>query len=62
MSWNSNAPIKFKLGTIAIWNKLTETTVDYRDGVLSKLAEAAPALFKDLVESPKPTSMEKNNG
>jgi hypothetical protein len=57
MSWNSNAPIKYKLGTIAIWNRLTKSTVDLRDGVLSKLQEAAPALYQDLISAPRPNSM-----
>ena len=57
MSWATNAPIRMHLGTIAIWNKLTKTNIDLRDGVLTKLAEAAPALFKDLVEAPRPTTM-----
>jgi hypothetical protein len=42
---------------IALWNRLTRNPVDLRDGVLTKLAEAAPALFKDLVEAPMPASM-----
>ena len=57
MSWAVNNPIHFYLGTICIWNKLTKTNIDLRDGVLTKLAEAAPALFKDLVEAPRPVSM-----
>ena len=57
MSWATNNPIRCHLGTIAIWNLLTKTNIDLRDGVLTKLAEAAPALFKDLVEAPRPVSM-----
>jgi hypothetical protein len=44
-----------------IWNRLTKSTVDLRDGVLQKLAEAAPALYKDLMESPRPTAMGDGN-
>ena len=57
MSWATNAPIRMHLGSIAIWNLLTKTNIDLRDGVLTRLAEAAPALFKDLVEAPRPTTM-----
>jgi len=57
MSWAVNNPIRFKLGTIALWNALTKNTVDLRDGTLQFLQEAAPAIFKDLVESPRPVSM-----
>jgi hypothetical protein len=57
MSWNSNAPIHFRLGQIAMWNRLTKSTVDLRDGVLQKLQEAAPALYQDLIEAPRPTCM-----
>jgi len=57
MSWANNSPIKFRLFDIALWNRLTRSPVDLRDGVLTKLAEAAPALFKDLVEAPMPASM-----
>ena len=59
MSWETNHPIKFRLGTTAIWNRLTKRTVDLRDGVLQKLAEAAPILYKDLTEAPLPTTMER---
>jgi hypothetical protein len=62
MSWHNNAPIKFRLGTIAMWNRLTATTVDLRDGVLQKLQEAAPALYKDLIEAPRPEAMGDNRG
>lgn len=58
MSWNSNAPLHFKLGTIAIYNRLTKRTVDLRDGVLAQLQDAAPALYKDLVEAPCPATAE----
>ena len=57
MSWHVNNPIRFHLGTLAIWSCLTKTNIDLRDGVLTKLAEAAPALFKDLVEAPRPATM-----
>ena len=57
MSWATNNPIRMHLGSIAIWSLLTKTNIDLRDGVLTKLAEAAPALFKDLVEAPRPVSM-----
>ena len=57
MSWATNNPIRFHLGTLAIWSCLTKTNIDLRDGVLTKLAEAAPALFKDLVEAPRPATM-----
>jgi len=40
-----------------LWNALTKNTVDLRDGTLQFLQEAAPAIFKDLVESPRPVSM-----
>ena len=57
MSWATNSPIRFHLGSIAIWSCLTKTNIDLRDGVLTKLAEAAPVLFKDLVEAPRPATM-----
>ena len=57
MSWHVNNPIRFHLGSIALWNLLTKTNINLRDGVLTRLAEAAPALFKDLVEAPRPVSM-----
>lgn len=57
MSWNSNSPIHFRLGTLAIWSRLTKSTVDLRDGVLQKLQEAAPALYQDLIEAERPVSM-----
>lgn len=57
MSWHNNTPIKFRLGTIAIWNRLTKSTVDLRDGVLQKLQDAAPVLYKDLIEAERPTAM-----
>jgi hypothetical protein len=57
MSWETNHPIKFRLGTVCIWNRLTKRTVDLRDGVLQKLQEAAPILYKDLIEAPRPTAM-----
>jgi hypothetical protein len=57
MSWATNNPIRFHLGTVAIWNRLTKSTVDLRDGTLQFLQEAAPALFKDLVEAPRPVAM-----
>lgn len=58
MSWNSNAPIRFKLGTIAIYNLLTRRVIDGSDPTLGLLKERAPALFQDLIESPNPTTME----
>jgi hypothetical protein len=57
MSWATNNPIRFHLGSICIWNRLTKRTVDLRDGTLQFLQEAAPALFKDLVEAPRPSAM-----
>ena len=57
MSWANNSPIRFYLGSIAIWSRLTKTNIDLRDGVLGKLQEAAPALFKDLIEAPRPVAM-----
>lgn len=63
MSWHNNAPLHFRLGQIAMWNRLTKRTVDGKaDGVLAKLAEAAPALFKDLVEAPNPSTREEISG
>lgn len=58
MSWNTNAPIRFKLGTVAIWNLLTRRVVKGSDKTLSLLKERAPALFEDLVKSPTPATME----
>lgn len=57
MSWATNNPIRIHLGSVAIWNRLTKRTVDLRDGTLQFLQEAAPALFKDLVEAPMPATM-----
>lgn len=57
MSWTSNTPIRFRLGTLAMWNLLTKRVVNLKDPTLSYLKEAAPALFEDLVSSPRPTSM-----
>lgn len=56
MSWATNAPLKFRLYDIALWNRLTKSTVDLRDGVLTRMQEVAPALFKDLIEAPRPTA------
>lgn len=61
MSWHNNSPIKFKLGTIAIWNRLTKRVVDLRDPTLGFLQEAAPAVFKDLIEAPRPIAMGDNS-
>jgi hypothetical protein len=58
VSWHNNTPIRFHLGTLAIWARLTKNTVDLRDGVLQKLQDSAPALYKDLIEAPRPTTME----
>ena len=57
MSWATNNPIKFKLGTLVIWNRLTKNNIDLRDDVLNRLQAAAPAFFKDLIEAPMPTTM-----
>ena len=57
MSWATNAPLRFRLYDICLWNRLTKRTVDLRDGTLTFLQEAAPALFKDLIEAPRPVSM-----
>jgi hypothetical protein len=57
VSWATNTPIKFRFYDIALWNRLTKRTVDLRDGTLQFLQEAAPALFKDLVEAPRPFAM-----
>lgn len=57
MSWATNAPIKFRLYDIALWNRLTKSTMDLRDGTIQFLSEAAPALFKDMVEAPRPATM-----
>jgi len=59
MSWHNNTPIRFHLATIALWNRLTRNPVDLRDGVLQKLQEAAPAIYKDLTDAPLPSTMEK---
>lgn len=59
MSWNSNAPIHFKLGTTALWNLLTRRVVDGSNPTLGLLKETAPALFEDLIQSPTPATMEK---
>lgn len=59
MSWNSNSPIRFKFGTICLWNLLTKNVVDGSDPTLGLLKQTAPALFEDLVTSPTPTTMEK---
>lgn len=58
MSWHSNATIRFKLGTVALYNLLTRRVVK-NDRTLDLLKTTAPALFQDLIESPTPTSMEK---
>ena len=51
-------PIHFRLGQIAMWNLLTRRKViDLTDPTLGMLKEAAPALFEDLVSSPRPTTM-----
>lgn len=56
MSWTSNAPIHFRLGTIALWNCLTRRVVK-NDTTLDLLKKAAPALFEDLINSPTPATM-----
>jgi len=57
MAWESNQPIHFRLGSIAIWNRLTRKTVDMRDGVLTQLQKWAPEQFEDLVSAPRPIAM-----
>ncbi len=57
MSWESNAPIRFQLGSIVIWNRLTKKTVDLRDGALTQLQKFAPEQFQDLMSAPRPFAM-----
>lgn len=57
MSWNSNAPIRFKLGTVAIWNLLNRRVVK-NDVSLGVLRGAAPAFFEDLISAPTPATLE----
>lgn len=59
VSWNSNSPIHFKLGTVCLWNLLTKRVVDGADPTLGLLKRTAPALFEDLIQSPTPETMEK---
>lgn len=57
MSWTNNSPIRFKLGSVALWNRLTKRVVDLRDPTLGFLQKHAPEQFKDLVEAPRPATM-----
>lgn len=57
MSWENNSPLHFRLGTIALWNRLTKNTVDMKDGVLVALQKWAPEQFEELITAPRPRAM-----
>ena len=58
MSWNSNAPIRFKLGSVALWNIMQKSHINKRDyATLAYLSERASAFYKDLSEAPRPVAM-----
>lgn len=57
MAWDSNQPIRFQLGSIAIWNRFTKGTVNLRDGVLTQLQKWAPEQFEELMTAPRPKAM-----
>lgn len=70
MSWTSNAPIRFKLGTIALWNLLTQKrTIDAQSPTLGllkssfeRMADVTPGIineFEDMTTRPLPTTLER---
>lgn len=60
MSWTTNAPIRFQLGTIALWNLFFKRgVVNGNDPALQLIKQAAPKQFEDLTSAPLPATMEK---
>jgi hypothetical protein len=54
-----NSPIRFKLGTIVLWNLLTKRkVVDATDPTLNLIKQAAPKQFEDLINAPLPATRE----
>lgn len=71
MSWTSNAPIRFKLGTIALWNLLTQKrTIDAQSPTLGllkssfeRMADVTPGVtneFEDMTTRPLPTTLARS--
>jgi hypothetical protein len=71
MSWDSNAPIRFKLGTIALYNLLTQRrAIDAQSPTLGLLKAGFERLaevhaysvrneFLDMTTRPLPTNLER---
>ena len=57
MSWTSNAGIRFKLGHVALWNRLTKRVIDASDPTLALLAQYNPEEFGDMTTRELPTSL-----
>lgn len=63
MSWDTNHTLRFKLGTVALWNLLTKCRViDGTDQTLALIKTHAPEQFEDLTKAPLPTTMEARFG
>jgi hypothetical protein len=59
MSWDTNHTIRFKLGTIALWNLLTQRRViDGGDPSLALIKTHAPDQFEELTKAPLPSNLE----
>lgn len=62
MSWDNNAPLRFQLGTIALWNMFfRHGTIDGNNSALNlvKSSLVGARQFDDLTKAPLPVSMEK---
>ena len=68
MSWDSNAPIHFKLGSIALWNLLTQKrAIDAQSPTLGLLKSSFERManvthgvrneFEDMTTRPLPTTL-----
>ena len=62
MSWDNNAPIRFQLGTVALWNLFFRRgVIDGNSPTLKVLQESLVGArqFEDLTKAPLPVSMVK---
>jgi hypothetical protein len=65
MSWDNNAPIRFQLGTIALWNLFFKRgTIDGNNPALNVIKDSLVGArqFEDLTKAPLPVSMEAKHG
>jgi hypothetical protein len=69
MSWDNNQSIRFRLGTIALYNILTRPVVDARDAALGLLKNSfermagvhagIPNEFEEMTTRPLPTTLQE---